>query len=63
MERTGTQKYNTRSITKRVNQATTFKNAPKMFQEDATEKNKTHIGTDYFARIYLKEETITAEQM
>ena len=27
-----------------------------MFQEDATEKRKTHIGTEYFARIYPKEE-------
>ena len=55
MEITGTQKYHTRSITKRVNHVTTFKNVPEMFQEEATEKIKTHIGTYYFARIDTKE--------
>ena len=40
MERTSTHKYNTRSNTKRVNHVTSFKNSPKMFQEDATEKIK-----------------------
>ena len=34
-----------------------------MFQEDATEKIKMHIGTEYFARINPKEETITVEPM
>ena len=33
-----THKYNTRSSTKRLNHVTTFKNAPKMFKMDATEK-------------------------
>ena len=46
LERTSTHKYNTISSTKGVNHVTTFKNASKMFQEDATEKIKTHIGTD-----------------
>ena len=63
MERTGTHKYNTRFITKRVNHVTTFKNAPKMFQEDAMEKIKTHIGTDYVSCIETKEETITVYPM
>ena len=40
MEITSTHKYNTRSSTKRVNHVTTFKNAPKMFQEDTTGKIK-----------------------
>ena len=35
VERTGTQKYNIWSITKRVNHVTTFKNAPNMFRMDA----------------------------
>ena len=55
IERTGKHKYNKRSSTKRVNNVTTFKNALKMFQEDATEKIKMHIGTEYFARINPKE--------
>ena len=46
VERTSTHKYNTRSSTKRVNHVTTFKNAPKMFPVEATEKIKTHIGID-----------------
>ena len=40
MEIAGTHKYNNRSSTKRVNHVTTFKNAPKMFQEDTKEKIK-----------------------
>ena len=40
MERTNTHKYNTIPSTKRVNHVTNFKNAPKMFQEDATENIK-----------------------
>ena len=44
-----THKYNTISITKRVNHLTNFKNAPKIFKMDATEKLKMHIGIDYFA--------------
>ena len=63
MERTSAHKYNTRSSTKRVNNVTNFKNIPNFFQEDATEKIKTHIGTDYFARIGTKKEAITAKQM
>ena len=35
-----THRYNTSSSTKIVNHVTTFKNAPKMFQVDATEKIK-----------------------
>ena len=38
VERTSSQKYNTRSSTKRVNHVSTFKNAPKMFQVEATGK-------------------------
>ena len=30
---------------------------------DVEEKRKTHIATDYFARIYPKKETITVEPM
>ena len=40
--RTITHKYTTRSITKRVNHVTTFKNAPSMFTMDTSEKLK-HI--------------------
>ena len=36
VERTGTNKYNTRSSTKRVNYVTTFKNAPNMSKTDTT---------------------------
>ena len=49
VEITITHKYNNRSSTKRVDHATTFKNEPKMFQVEAMEKIKTHIGTDYFS--------------
>ena len=42
---------------------TTFKNLPKIFPVEATEKIKTHIGTDYFALIELKKERITLEPM
>ena len=59
MERNGQYKYNTISSTNRVNHVTTFKNAPKMFQVEATERIKTQIFTDYFDRIDLKEEKIT----
>ena len=38
MERTSTHKYNMRSIIYRVNHVTTFKNAPKCFQEDTAGK-------------------------
>ena len=38
LDRTSTHKYNIRSSTKRVNLVTVFKNAPKMFKMDATEK-------------------------
>ena len=58
-----THKYNTISSTKRVNHVTTFKNAPKMFKMDTTEKIKTHIGTDYFSRIDPKKETIKVKPM
>ena len=51
MKITGTQKYNTRSITKRVNHVTTFKNAPNMFKMDSAETIIKHKGTDYLARI------------
>ena len=51
LERTSTHNYHTISGTKRFNHVTTFKNAPKMFPGEATEKTKTHIGTDYFDRI------------
>ena len=46
LEITSTHKYNTRSSINRGNNMTAFKNVPKMFQVDATEKIKTHIGTD-----------------
>ena len=46
VERTSTNKYNTISSTKRVNHVTTFKNAPKLFQVDTTEKIKILIGMD-----------------
>ena len=46
VEINSTHKCNTRSITKRVNHVTTFKNAPKMLPVEVTEKIKTHIGTD-----------------
>ena len=59
VERTSTHKYNTISSTNRVNHVTTFKNAPKMFQVEATERIKTQIFTDYFDRIDLKEDKIT----
>ena len=42
---------------------TTFKNAPKTFQVEATEKIKTHIGIDYFSRIYPQIETIKVQPM
>ena len=45
VEITITNKYNTRSSTKRINHVITFENSPKMFQVDATEKIITHIGT------------------
>ena len=51
VERTSINKYNTISRTKRVNYVTAFKNSPKMFQVDATEKIRIHIGTYYFACI------------
>ena len=38
MEKTGTHKYRSRPITKRINNTTTFKNAPNMFKIDAEEK-------------------------
>ena len=40
---------------------TTFKNSPNMLEMDVAEKMKTHIGTDYFVRIYPQKETITVE--
>ena len=48
MEITSTYKYNTRSRTKRVNHVKNFRNVPRLFQVEATEIIKTHIGTDYF---------------
>ena len=63
MERTGIHKYNTRSSTKRVNHVTTFKNAPKIFQEEAKENIRMHMGTDYFSFIYPKGKTATLESM
>ena len=42
---------------------TTFKNAPKRFQVDATERIKLQIITDYFDRIYPKNKTIAVEPM
>ena len=46
VEITSTHNYNTRSSTKIVKYVKTFKNPPKMFQVKATEKIKTHIGTE-----------------
>ena len=63
LEITSTHNYNTRLSTKRVNHVTFFKNAPKMFKMDATEKIKLRIGTDYFACIDAKKETITVTPM
>ena len=63
VERTSTQNYDTRYIIKRVNHMTTFKDGPKMFSLKATEENKKHIGTDYFACIDPKKETIIVEPM
>ena len=54
MEKNGTHKYNTISITKIFNHVTTFKNARKMFQEDVMEKIKTHTGTYYFSCVDSK---------
>ena len=45
MKITVTHKYNTCSSTNRFNHVTNFKNEPKFFQEEATERIKTHIGT------------------
>ena len=42
---------------------TNFKNAPKIFQVDVTEKIKIHIDTDYFDRIDPKELTMKVEPM
>ena len=42
VEITSTHNYNTRSSTKRVKHVTTIKNAPKMFPEEAREKENTH---------------------
>ena len=58
---TSTYKYKTSSSTKRVNHVTTFKNAPNIFKMEAIEKIKTHIGTDYLARIDPKKDTIAVE--
>ena len=63
MTRTGTHKYNTRSSTKRVKHVTTFKNTPNVFKMDAIDTFKTHIGTDYIARIDPKRDTITVEPL
>ena len=63
LERTSTHKYNAKLSTRRVNHETTFKNAPKMSQMDKTRKKNTHIGTDYFSCMDLKEETITVKLM
>ena len=49
IERNGSHKYNTRSITKKVNHVTIFKTAPNMFKTDAAGKITTHKGTDYLA--------------
>ena len=61
MERTGTHKYNTRSITKRVNHVTIFKSTPNMFKMNAEGTIKTQIGTDYLARINPKKDTMTVK--
>ena len=49
-------KYNTVSITKRINHVTTFKNA--LFLMGPTEKLKLHRGSDYHTRIEPKKDTI-----
>ena len=60
MEIAGTHKYNNRSSTKRVNHVTTFKNAPKMFQEDTKEKIKfTEAQTTLIAQTLNKKQTKT----
>ena len=60
---TVTHKYNTRSITKRVNHVTTFKNTPNMFEMETTDTLKTHIGKYYIARIETKKYAITVEPL
>ena len=60
---TVTHKYNTRSITKRVNHVKTFKTAPNMFKMYAAEKMAPHIGTYYLAHIDSKKDTITVEPL
>ena len=60
---TVTHKYNTRSITKRVNHVTTFKNTPKMFKMDMIDTAKTRIGSDCIAHTDPQKDTITVEPL
>ena len=61
VEITSTYKYNTRSSTKRVNHVTNFKNAPKMFPLEATEKIRLHIVSGYHACMEPQKERTTVE--
>ena len=61
MARTVTHHFNTRSITKRVNHVTTFKNTSNMFKMDAEETLKTYIVTDYIVHTKPKNDTIKME--